>query len=304
MKSTEKKKKMSKRIFLRERVIVLLVISFFLVSCGGSGPSGPTAASYNFKQGTITPQLKLLENNPPKQIYPNSNFNIVVGVENVQAYDIENVILRLVGIDDMFFQFYNLEGRISLLEGKSLLNPPGGKHFFEFNGQSKELFQNAKTNKNNYFVKLSYDSTLDFSDTLCINSNLYDTYDSGCKVDPKKSYSGQGAPITVTQVEEIISPFGGGGGNVEFRVRVSNKGGGKSDKVELTSAKLGNEEILCEFQGAPLDKKIGYFKDNKKDLMLICKDTLSNQYSYTTTLLLSFAYDYTIKKQETLNLIK
>ena len=87
---------MSKKIIFGSRIVVLLVISLFLISCGGSGPEGATQASYNFKQGTIVPQLKLLDNNPPSQIYPNSNFNIVVGIENVQAYDIKNVVFSVL----------------------------------------------------------------------------------------------------------------------------------------------------------------------------------------------------------------
>jgi len=307
-------KKMLKKI--KVKYSVLLVIFLFLVSCGGGGggPNAPSTVSYNFKQGMVIPQMKLLENNPPREIYPRSTFNIVVGVENIQAYDMKNVVSQVVGIDDMFFQFYQTKNQLPLLEGRSILNPKGEKHFFEFSGQSLDLFQNAEKQNNPYFIKLSYDSTFEFSDSICINSNLYDTYDSGCKVELKKSYSGQGAPMVVSQIEEIISPFGdGGGGNVEFRIRISNNGGGKSDSIVLTGANLGNKEILCEFQGAPLDKKVAYFDsgtkssgffNSKKDILLICKSTITERHSYMTTLSLSFEYDYVIKKRETLNLVK
>ena len=61
----------------------------------------------------------------------------------------------------------------------------------------------------------------ELSQTVCINSNLYGVTDAGCKVDFKKSLSGQGSPVAVTHMEEVIHP--GTIPQVEFRFKIENR---------------------------------------------------------------------------------
>ena len=73
------------------------------------------------------------------------------------------------------------------------------------------------------FLEISYNSKLDFVDTVCLNSNAYDTLMPVAKVIIKK-LCWAGAPLAVASMEEIIYPDTGNGGEVEFRLQIKNKG--------------------------------------------------------------------------------
>lgn len=284
------------------RFMTLTVMVFFLLGCGT--PTGEKASQYNFKQGISELKIKFLDNAPPEKIYPNSNFKMVVKLDNQAAYPVNNGMLRIVGVDDKFFMIGPLEQTFDNLQGRSLLSPAGDKKFLEFDGRSGRLFQNAERYRGDYFLKAKYSSTMEFSDTVCINPKLYHAYDSGCKVDDKKSYSGQGAPLAVTGIEEIIYPLGTGA-KAEFRIQLKNRGRGEVDFIRLKSAKLGGKDFqLCEFQGPVIDIHKALLKKDRQEALLICGSVLRDQSSYTTTLTLDFSYDYELKEQHSLNLVR
>ena len=211
--------------------------------------------------------------------------------------------MRFVNIDPHYFDIDILEQRFEPMLGRSLINPAGDKQFLEFNARSGLLFANSEQYVGNYFLVLSYKSTMEFSDTVCINPSLYEVYDSGCEVQDVKSYSGQGAPLAVTRMEEIVSP--GAEAAVEFRLLLRNRGRGKVGQVNFKSARMGNDALQCEFLQAGVDTKSIKFKDNRQEAMLLCKkENLRSLDSYTTTLFVDFSYDYELEVPHRLNLAK
>ena len=80
---------------------LILVLALLLFSCGSPGEKQTT---YNFKQGYGGLQLSFLENAPPEKIYPNSEFKLIVKLDNQAAYDLINGKVRIVGLDDRYFQ--------------------------------------------------------------------------------------------------------------------------------------------------------------------------------------------------------
>ncbi|MBU1632346.1 MAG: hypothetical protein KJ580_04000, partial [Nanoarchaeota archaeon] len=175
------------------KIIIISLIALVISTLGCKSSSvGDKAGQYNFKQGVAELKLSLLDNAPPEKIYPNSNFKIVVEVDNPSAYDITDGRINIVGIDEKYFQVYPFEQNINFLEGRNLANPSGDKTFIEFDGTAGQLFQNAEEYTANFFLMAKYRSKVEFVDTVCISPNFYDVYDSGCKVEGKKSYSGQG----------------------------------------------------------------------------------------------------------------
>jgi hypothetical protein len=285
------------------QIVVLMFVLLFLLGCGGPGEG---QATYNYKQGFGSLEINFLDSAPPKKIYPESKFKMIVELNNQAAYDIKNGKVKLVGVDGKIFEIQPLQEQFNQLLGKSLTSPDGERIFKEFDGKAKELFQNAEKYQNPFFLKVSFDSVFEFVDTLCINPNLYGVFDSGCKVEERKTYSGQGAPVAVTEVESIIYPSSGGA-EVEFRILVRNRGKGEANFIELEEAKLGSKELKdCRFQGSiedPQARKVLFYKDKQEDT-LICKLFLHDQKSYMTTLSLDFNYDYEITQQHKLNIIK
>ena len=287
-----------------KNLIVLIVLFLFVVGCG-SNDGGQTKE--NFKQGYGSLEYNFMENAPPKKIYSGSNFKILLELHNKAAYDLNNGKVKIVGVDEKFFRInYPLERSYNRLEGRNLLNPLGEKFLVEFDAEAFELFENAERYQNDYFLKLSFDSKFEFVDTVCINSNLYNIYNVGCSHTPRKTYSGQGAPMAVTEVESIVYPSSAGT-EIEFRVLIKNRGKGKANFVNLEKAELGGKEIKdCRFQSAvqdPKGRKVLFLKDRQEDL-IICQLYIPEQSSYMTTLSLDFTYDYEIDQRQSLTMFK
>ncbi|HLC90687.1 MAG TPA: hypothetical protein VJI15_02875 [Candidatus Nanoarchaeia archaeon] len=291
-----------RREIMRTGTILLLLV-FFLVSCS-SDPQQYQEVE-NYKVGTKEVALTFVQDSPPKEVYQKSNFKVAVEVENLAAYQVEDVTLSLVGALDQYLQFHDpiqevegIEGS-GILKGRSLTNPQGEKAVVYFDASAKELFLNADEQSLSFLAKVSYKSTVEFSETVCINPNLYDVYDSGCDVERKNSYSGQGAPVGVASMEEIIAP--GTGGKVEFRLKVKNKGSGRVKSIDLTTAKLGGKEMRCTFPstGTPHLEAVDI-----DEAAVVCEALLDTHSSYATSLFLDFAYDYVASEKHSLKIIK
>lgn len=284
------------------KLMAIVVVLIFLAGCKGSGGGG-TSAQYNFKQGITELQLTQLENAPPEKVYPNSVFKIVVNVDNQAAYPVERGVVRIIGLDQKYFSFSVLEQNFATLIGRSLTAPQGEKVYLEFEGESKNLFQNEEQRLANYYLQTEYGSYMDFSDTVCLNPNLYEVYDAGCKINTKKSYSGQGAPLAVTEMEEIITP--GANAGVEFRLKLKNAGQGRVKSITLLkTARLGNDELFCYFKGKSESIKKIELKQKEQEATLICKKPLTDMNSYETTLIVSFEYEYEYKEQHKMTIIR
>jgi len=291
----------------QRRNLNLLFLIIILVLLVGCNKTPEKVSQYNFKQGVAEMRIDFLDRAPPEEIYPNSDFKMVVELDNQMAYDATTIHVNFVGLNRKYFDVSppdtgNPQQSLNVLKGRSILFPDGTKEFFPFDGHSGNLFQNAEEYFANYFLTLSYFSKIEFADTICINPNIYDIYDSGCKFDDVKSYSGQGAPLAVDEIEEIILP--GSNPGIEFRVRLKNKGRGKVKMINLDTAKLGSELLDCRFQNTIDDLKTIELKKEKQEAILVCSKALKEQQSYTTTLLFDFSYEYELEKKEKLKLIK
>jgi hypothetical protein len=285
------------------KIMLIVFLSIFLVACGSGGGEG--VSKKNFKQGVSELNIEFLNNAPPAKIYPDSNFKMILKIDNQAAYKLLNGKISLIGINKKYFDVRPETQSFDDLEGKSLLAPVGGKQFIEFEGTAGKLFQNANSYRANYFLKVSYDSNVEFSDTICINPRLYEMYDSGCQMQSQKSYSGQGAPLAVTNVEIITYPVGSGA-KLEFRFNVAKRGSGEVDNAELKKALIGNKEFQkCEFIGGvgAISPKKALFSKDKQEATLVCETILSDQNSYETTVTLDFDYKYDWLKQYSLVLV-
>ncbi|HIH10935.1 TPA: hypothetical protein HA241_01995 [Candidatus Woesearchaeota archaeon] len=279
---------------------LLLILLVIITGCSsGDGKS----TTYNFKQGIAEPTVEFVRNAPPDKIYPLSNFKIIAQVHNQAAYDVQDVTLQLVGLVASYFDVVPTVQSVNPLLGRSAMSPDGDSAYVEFDGRSGQLFQNAEYYTGNFATELSYRSGMEFADTICINPSLYEVYDSGCTVQPKKSYSGQGAPLAVTAMEEVVYP--GTGAEIEFRFTMQNRGQGTVGTVMLKSATLGGEALDCFFQGTGLERNRIEFKDQRSPVTLLCrKSYLRDLNSYMTSLTAQFEYNYTLLEKRTLTLVK
>src|SRR3989338_2685676 len=286
-----KKKNHLKCTFYSLRIPSILIFSLlFLSSCGEEQGNG---LDYNFKQGIAEMQLHFLPSAPPEKLYPDSDFKIIVEVDNQMGYDVEEGRIWLTGLVNDYFEVHPLERTFqeiltddTILHGKSLTTPAGEKVYAEFKGHAHKLFLNAEEFTGTYFLKAHYRSRMEFLDTFCVNTHLYAVYDPNCVVEQRKTYSGQGAPITVGEVEEVLTP--GAEGQVEFRLQLRNQGKGRVERIDVAQAKLGGEQIECEFSHARCEYKksivFGEEENQGNEATLICRKSLPLEVAYQTPL--------------------
>ncbi len=280
------------------RYLPLLILCLILVGCGGQG----TTISTNFRQGILELQVQFLDNNPPPKIYSKSSFNVMAEVHNQAAYDLKDVKVRISNLDPRYFELSPLDHSLPIMQGKSIENSQGEKQLFTFRGSAGELFVGAERYSGPFSLDISYNSEVLFGETVCINTQYYHVFDGGCTVEEKKSFAGQGAPLAITQVEQIISP--GDEGSAEFRVQLQNRGKGKVKTISLKDARLGNEKLDCKFQKGGLDGNKVTLSAQEQTSLLICRKEFLGTNSYTTTLSLGFDYEYERSERHVLNLVK
>src|SRR3989338_5869566 len=278
----------------------LLICMLLIIACSGSSPD--TLAQTNFKQGSAGVELRFLENAPPEILYPRSDFRLVLEAHNGAAYDVKNGELKIVGLNRDYFAVEPLEQFVGVLSGRSLMDPEGGREFIEFSGKAGDLFLNAEERVEPFLLKFHYNSHFEFSDTICINSQLYDVYDAGCQVEASKSYGGQGSPVSVCSMEEIVLP--GGNPAVELRLHIDNMGSGEIGRVTLGKANFGGEEVACHFQEAEdiSNFKTVEFGAKRQSATFVCTKYLTNSKTYSTTVSMDFTYDYKMQEEGQLRL--
>lgn len=282
---------------------MVIILVLFLTACRSTEqPSLQT----DFKQGYGNLAISTVENSPPAQIYQDSEFKIIVKLENQGAYQATNGKLKVLGFDSLYINLDSHEQDIAsfsqnnYLEGKSILNPAGEFTLLTFDAKSRSLFPGAERYSAPYFIQADYDYKTELTETICINPKFYEIYDSGCKVEPKKNFNGQGSPLAFTSLETIIIP--GTIPGVELRMNIENKGRGQIKRVQLNKAALAGEALNCEFKNSP-EKTAFTFKD-KQEAVLICKKTLKDQKSYESVLLVDLSFSYTLKEKKTITILK
>ncbi|MDP3698256.1 MAG: hypothetical protein Q8R47_01580 [Nanoarchaeota archaeon] len=287
---------------MKKMILLLLIVSFFIVSCGQTSERG---TDINYKQG-FTDITIASEGN--KEEYQGQPLQLPISAHNTLAYDLEDVSVSIKGFDNHFVEMYTEQQQLALLEGKSVFNHEGMKEHFLFEGLIKKLLPGAEKEQEDYRVYVYYKSKVEFSPSICVASQpagpgyvgaAYDTYQGGCTFQKEISYTGQGAPLGVTGLEIISRP----GKQVELRMKIEKRGKGKVGKVTLASAALGGKPLTCEFRGDTVQD--GYsFEEEQKSVILICAGYLSSDAAYTTPLFVELRYDYEINQKETLTIFE
>lgn len=283
-------------------ISLIILTILFMSSCGGSNGGESTIQSLDenyFKTGYSGLEVSLEDNHPPDEIYDQSNLNIVVKLENKGAYDLSNGLVQILGFDSAYVEIYDQEGiefpsEGYFLRGKSTDNYDGEVERATFYGYVFPIKQGAEQQMMKYYIKADYDYTNELVEDVCVDLSSYDVYDSGCELDERKRLSGQGGPLAVTEIETYTNPYDN---EIKFYLTIQNKGQGTAEKVSLIQAKLGNDQMDCEFRDG--DGIIFEFdEDTGQNIELECSKMVSGTSSYETTLFVEYYYSYTILEQQ------
>ncbi|MEK6969664.1 MAG: hypothetical protein AABW48_04510 [Nanoarchaeota archaeon] len=284
---------------------VMVIISLFMFGCQGNVPT-----DQNFRTGFLDVAVSTEGTN---KIYQEDQFDLMVLIHNQLGYDIKNVAVSLVGLDEAFIEVYSPQKTIDTLEGRSNLFETGEEERLLFETYIKSLPPGIIGEvRNLYRVFVKYNSEIILTEDVCIRPGLYTGVDDGgCKAgenaqkDPlqegKNTLSGQGAPVGFSEAE-VISKVGS---EVELRLKLVDQGRGNDGKVgtvTLIEAALGGKNLNCEFRKAGGAGKQVMFDSSETEVSLVCRGALGREssYSYVTPLTIKLQYDYEFSIQEEL----
>lgn len=281
----------------KKNILLLLLVLLIVSACSGTQPQGIDYQS--FRTGISELSMTFLPQLPPEKIYPQSDVAMLLQLHNKAGYDIINGKVAIVGADARYLEITALEQSFARLEGRSLENAAGELTQLRFDARAKDLTDKAASQVVKYIVALSYQSSLEFVDTVCLDPRLYQLQDSGCTMQPLKQYSGQGSPLAVVRLEEIMHP--GSSAKVELRLHLEARGKGKVIAIRLGQAKLGGEELECHIQGTE-DLEVKVHAANQK-VVVICHKGISSSVSYQTPISVEFGYDYELREPHQVTLV-
>lgn len=236
---------------------ILFILLIFISGCsfipGGDGPVTP----YNPYRGTSGIVVGFVQNAPPTKVFSDRAFKIGATLSNEGAFNVGSGILVLNYIGE------DIEGcednKPIALDGRAIDRSEGDRTIEFWSCKAQEIGCVNDERTTDISVTAIYRYQTNFVNDICIDPNLYSTRTGSktCSPTTRLSKRGQGAPVSVTQVDVTMMPEGDTSGSVDFKVTVQNVGrgyvfGGTSasspgdpNKIAI-SGQLGSTGLECE----------------------------------------------------------
>lgn len=285
---------------------IFFSILFLITACTQAGQY----KNVDIYTGTQGLDIDYELNAPSNEIYENETFNIDLEGFNRATFNINNLQIYIYGLHDEYFKQiepltlksnspikakdqYNLNGDYVFISGKykNLGIPPNYKEYIQ-----------------PLVIETCYEGKTTAPLPICINpfkDSENRLIEDPCKIQPEQSFSGQGAPVAVSNLKQTLlsNPK-----QMKFEIQIKNVDHGKisdckSSKkwVKLSKVSFGNykypQDIKCEPTELELpsqDKFICYANIKKSDLNNI----------YPTQLLVDFTYNYKHTYEKELKVLK
>jgi len=210
--------------------IALILILLAIVGCS-RGPSNQNVQE-DYHTGTQGITINFLTNSPPSRVYEGDNLDIAIELQNKGAFPGEGNSLtgklELSGFDPASIRgSWDGGGNMpTSLEGKNQGNPEGGYAVMTFKDRSGVRVPfDADYYEPTILVHSCYKYETEADVMVCIDPDPYEVVEERkvCKIGDVSVGGGQGAPISVTRVEEEV-----GSDKIYFRIYISNSGDGSA----------------------------------------------------------------------------
>ncbi|NQV08794.1 hypothetical protein HQ529_03005 [Candidatus Woesearchaeota archaeon] len=214
---------------MKEKLVLIgaiLTIILFVTGCTtGDGQTGfgfgskssdrfddDTPFTAQAHQGDDGLALQFAKNNPPTKIYYTSAgtpFNVIVELRNRGAHQIDDAYLYLTGYDKNIIQDTRITPGGSLpvtfdLEPVTNFNPEGGYETVEVENTILNWPEGTDSYKPTIRASVCYRYETVANPVICIDPHPFSSLseDKPCRVRNSYDYSGQGAPVAITGVEQ------------------------------------------------------------------------------------------------------
>jgi len=302
-------------------IFVVLILVILFSGCNLLQPKKPEAGEpekIEYHIGTEALKMSFLKNFPPDEIREGQPFQIIIEVINQGAYDISKCNLTLTGLKEQYTKIVEGSSKqtIKELKGKSIEFPVGDKELVTFKAKNERRLPLDK-HKELIRIDACYKYETKASADICINPTSYVSVPQTPTVCAQNQQigiaGGQGAPISVTRIEQNTIPLPEQGKyELELKFHIANLGKGivygengckkggflTVDNIIFSKFSL-NSGITCEFKE---DRLVVL---DKKDNVLKCKTEIdSSMGSFITPLQITLSYWYEDKIEKTIEVLK
>ena len=294
-------------------LLMFSIVAVLASACSLGGQKAQTIGETH--QGTQGIVFNFLSNYPPPIIYTSggdTGNNIVLEVKNLGSTK-TGAYFYLSGFDKNIIQTGTDQYVLGALDAKTTTNPDGGYTQIQFPSYGT-LSINMPKDIDVYPVTIQATACYDYqtlaSIPVCVDPDPYSPVATkACVPHGAAVGAGQGAPVSVTSVEQESLR-----GQVIFKIRVGNVGDGqviergntpictqlkydKFDRIYYAPFKLGGAAGQC-LPNAPIRLV------NKQALITCVFNVPPGNLAYTTTLDVNMDYGYMASKQQSLQIRK
>lgn len=210
----------------------ILLISAIIILSGCGTNIGTTPFATNYKTGTGGIEARFLQGSPPSIVFEDRPFEISIELKNTGGYDVvaDQGVVNI--ITDPASQLLEASEQTFSAEGKSLNNPQGAIDVKTFQAKAAKIPSPSEQQDSTIQAQICYPYQTDLSASICIDTDIENKLaKKPCKL-TNPSFSGQGAPVAVTNVQTELIPLGD---KIipRFTLTVANKGSGQVVQDDL-----------------------------------------------------------------------
>ena len=242
----EKNKSNKKAIIIGVSQLLLVFILLFITSCGDGGETH--TIDLDFHKGTKGVEFDVL--GVMGEIYEDTAFKIIINVFNNGAYDLPEANGGYVNLNLEEDYMCLSDGQnclttqnagaaikpLGYLKGKSIFNPSGDFEILKYYVHVKDIDKQSFQHTSNVGISLCYQYQTDLITDICIDPYFYEqsTIEKPCVV-KDLTFSGQGAPLVVTKIENKMLSDGKDSVRPMFIIHVSKTGDGEIINKEMVN---------------------------------------------------------------------
>lgn len=224
---------------IKKIIFPVFLILVFLIACTPNQSSAKTKEIDVFV-GTEGLAAEFAKTAPPPKVFEDSGFPIALRIRNKGAYSIKenNKGVLSVGVEKDYISSLAFDQQTRLVpagdnlayfyvDGKTQINPQGDETIISSNAKTGKLDPQSERKESTITATLCYPYKTTLSATVCIDPDVEGIRPGKkiCKVQDVSYSSGQGAPISITQIQPQIVPVTDGI-KPQFLIFVENKGKG------------------------------------------------------------------------------
>ena len=309
----------------------LLLIVFVLLLTACSFPGQKEQKLFELFKGTQALSFSFLKGLPPNEVYSpeegqTTAFQAAIEMANLGSQDIkEGYFVLAVEKNYMKISKWDTDSEITpvgaageriffSLEGRSQVNPIGGKELFTVNLEALSIDKQSTQHTSAITLTACYDYVTEVSKDICIDTDIYNIRpaEKTCRAEDITISGGQGAPVEVTKIEENIQPSesyvrpqfiihirNSGSGDVIDKDRISDACSASPlsydyidvvniEEVKFSSFSSKNNQIECSPDKIKLKNGEGKTRCTLKPGLLSSSEVTS----YTTPLFIKLNYGY------------